>query len=149
MSLHGAPTLNPTGEFPPDTYRSRGYSYCQEHGIHPSASVRVREYELAGPSAPTPASSQYGRDIDNGKKDKGRKGGGGVTQIMTCGAGLFSDGYLNGVSDQPSCVVLQSSLISESVVVGQKRSLARSTRYSCGCIPTSTHTLLQVKMCRR
>jgi len=74
------------------------YNRCHLVGMMPHWCVTLNEKEVIGDESATSIMELSPGGVEKDKDDAGKDGKlSGLLRIMTCGAGLFSDGYLNGV----------------------------------------------------
>jgi hypothetical protein len=78
--------------------RYNTYSWGRLVGVMPHRSITLAEKELTTDGSINSITVSSPADVERNKYDPGKDGNlSGILRIMTCGAGLFSDGYLNGV----------------------------------------------------
>ena len=79
--------------------RHKTYSWARLVGVMPHQSITLTEKEVTENQSANSitASESLPGDVENNRDAEKNGKSSGLLRIMTCGAGLFSDGYLNGV----------------------------------------------------
>ena len=83
---------------PRDSLRYKTYSWGRLAGTMPHQSVALTVKEVTGARSIASITVSSPIDAEQNKDAAGKDAkSSGLLRIMTCGAGLFSDGYLSGV----------------------------------------------------